>query len=166
MRRTWPEFRCASSKRRAGRACFTCLPAQSRSLSHWAHWISLQARLPSLIKMPTGCVPQTVHGQLIRPQPHTERNASMVSIQCIDSTRTGAAQGSQANWLALGIVTFVFFMWGFLTSLNDVLIPHLKSLFSLNYARSMLVQFTFFGAYFVMSLPCGKVVSRLGYKHS
>jgi FHS family L-fucose permease-like MFS transporter len=57
-------------------------------------------------------------------------------------------------------------MWGFLTSLNDILIPHLKSLFALNYAQSMLVQFTFFGAYFVMSLPCGKLVSRLGYKHS
>ena len=72
----------------------------------------------------------------------------------------------QASAFVLGIVTFVFFMWGFLTSLNDVLIPHLKSLFSLNYAQSMLVQFTFFGAYFVTSLPCGKIVSRLGYKHS
>jgi len=91
----------------------------------------------------------------------------MVSIHRID-TDHGAinADAAQANWFALGIVTFVFFMWGFLTSLNDVLIPHLKSLFSLNYAQSMLVQFTFFGAYFVMSLPCGKLVSRLGYKHS
>ena len=90
----------------------------------------------------------------------------MVSIHRVDSDQITAAPGSQANWFALGIVTFVFFMWGFLTSLNDVLIPHLKSLFSLNYAQSMLVQFTFFGAYFVMSLPCGKLVSRLGYKHS
>jgi FHS family L-fucose permease-like MFS transporter len=90
----------------------------------------------------------------------------MVSIQGIDPAPAGAAQGSRTNWVALGIVTFVFFMWGFLTSLNDVLIPHLKALFSLNYAQSMLIQFTFFGAYFVMSLPCGKVVSRLGYKQS
>jgi FHS family L-fucose permease-like MFS transporter len=91
----------------------------------------------------------------------------MVSIHRIDTDqRTATAGAAQANWFALGIVTFVFFMWGFLTSLNDVLIPHLKSLFSLNYAQSMLVQFTFFGAYFVMSLPCGKLVSRLGYKHS
>jgi FHS family L-fucose permease-like MFS transporter len=90
----------------------------------------------------------------------------MVSIHAIDSTRTTAAPAPRTNWFALGIVTFVFFMWGFLTSLNDVLIPHLKSLFSLNYAQSMLVQFTFFGAYFVMSLPCGKLVSRLGYKQS
>jgi FHS family L-fucose permease-like MFS transporter len=90
----------------------------------------------------------------------------MVSIHTSDATPTTTAPASRTNWFALGIVTFVFFMWGFLTSLNDVLIPHLKSLFSLNYAQSMLVQFTFFGAYFVMSLPCGKLVSRLGYKHS
>ncbi len=90
----------------------------------------------------------------------------MVSISGNRTTPANGASGSQSNRFALGIVTFVFFMWGFLTSLNDVLIPHLKSLFSLNYAQIMLVQFTFFGAYFVMSLPCGKVVSRLGYKHS
>jgi FHS family L-fucose permease-like MFS transporter len=90
----------------------------------------------------------------------------MVSIQGIDSASAAAGRVSRTNWFALGIVTFVFFMWGFLTSLNDVLIPHLKALFSLNYAQSMLIQFTFFGAYFVMSLPCGKLVSRLGYKQS
>src|SRR5580704_2168729 len=90
----------------------------------------------------------------------------MDSSNRIDGDQTTAAAGPRANWFALGIVTFVFFMWGFLTSLNDVLIPHLKSLFALNYAQSMLVQFTFFGAYFVMSLPCGKLVSRVGYKLS
>jgi len=90
----------------------------------------------------------------------------MVSIHRINPDQAVGTPAAQANWFALAIVTFVFFMWGFLTSLNDVLIPHLKSLFSLNYAQSMLVQFTFFGAYFVMSLPCGKLVSRLGYKQS
>ena len=90
----------------------------------------------------------------------------MVSLQRAAADQREAPSAAQANWFALAIVTFVFFMWGFLTSLNDVLIPHLKSLFSLNYAQSMLVQFTFFGAYFIMSLPCGKLVSRLGYKHS
>ncbi len=67
---------------------------------------------------------------------------------------------------ALGVVTVIFFMWGFITSLNDVLIPHLKSTFTLNYAQAMLVQFTFFGAYFVMSMPSGAVLSRLGYRRS
>jgi len=68
--------------------------------------------------------------------------------------------------MALVVVTSLFFMWGFLTCLNDILIPHLKATFSLNYAQSMLVQFTFFGAYFLMSLPAGKLVSRVGYKLS
>src|SRR5690348_14840594 len=67
---------------------------------------------------------------------------------------------------ALAVVTTIFFMWGFITVLNDVLIPHLKSVFTLDYAQVMLVQFTFFGAYFVMSLPSGKVVSRIGYRLS
>ena len=70
------------------------------------------------------------------------------------------------NRVAMAVATVIFFMWGFLTSLNDVLVPHLKSVFSLDYAHVMLVQFTFFGAYFVMSLPSGRVVSRWGYKHS
>lgn len=71
-----------------------------------------------------------------------------------------------SNKVAISIVTIIFFMWGFLTCLNDILIPHLKSLFDLNYAQSALIQFTFFGAYFIVSLPAGKVVSRIGYKNS
>ncbi|HTD28424.1 MAG TPA: sugar MFS transporter [Xanthomonadaceae bacterium] len=67
---------------------------------------------------------------------------------------------------ALSVVTAIFFMWGFITVLNDVLIPHLKSVFTLGYAQVMLVQFTFFGAYFVMSLPSGKIVSHYGYRVS
>ncbi|CAI3933058.1 Fucose permease (FucP) (PDB:3O7P) [Commensalibacter communis] len=66
--------------------------------------------------------------------------------------------------VALSVMTTVFFMWGFLTCLNDILIPHLKTVFELNYAQAMLVQFTFFGAYFLMSIPGGKIVSSLGYK--
>ncbi|WP_254063271.1 L-fucose:H+ symporter permease [Rhodanobacter sp. L36] len=67
--------------------------------------------------------------------------------------------------MAMGVLTTVFFMWGLLTALNDVLIPHLKSTFQLNYAQAMLVQFTFFGAYFLMALPAGKLVAVLGYKN-
>lgn len=66
--------------------------------------------------------------------------------------------------MAMAVVTTIFFMWGFLTALNDILIPHLKAVFELNYFRAMLVQFTFFGAYFLMSLPAGRLVARLGYK--
>ena len=68
--------------------------------------------------------------------------------------------------LAFGVVTAVFFMWGFITVLNDVLVPHLKSVFDLNYSRTMDIQLWFFGAYFLMSLPSGKVVSTIGCKNS
>ena len=66
--------------------------------------------------------------------------------------------------MALAVATTIFFMWGFLTCLNDILIPHLKAVFELNYAKAMLVQFTFFGTYFLMSLPAGRLVAHLGYK--
>lgn len=65
---------------------------------------------------------------------------------------------------ALIVLTSLFFMWGLITSLNDILIPHLKAAFSLSYVEAMLVQFCFFGAYFVMSVPSGYLVERAGYK--
>ena len=66
--------------------------------------------------------------------------------------------------VALVAMTAIFFMWGFITELNDVLIPHLKSVFELKYWQAMLVQFCFFGAYLVMAVPAGLVVGRVGYK--
>jgi FHS family L-fucose permease-like MFS transporter len=54
-------------------------------------------------------------------------------------------------------------MWGFVTVLNDVLVPHLKSIFDLNYARVMLIQFSFFSAYFIFSIPSAKLIDRIGY---
>jgi FHS family L-fucose permease-like MFS transporter len=73
--------------------------------------------------------------------------------------------GSATNYTApLAVLTTLFFMWGFLTCLNDIIIPHLKAVFELNYAKAMLIQFAFFTAYFVMSLPSGRIVTRLGYK--
>ncbi|WP_213610988.1 sugar MFS transporter [Pseudoalteromonas sp.] len=79
-----------------------------------------------------------------------------------------AAENSQkpgsTHSFALTSLTTLFFMWGFLTCLNDILIPYLKGLFSLNYTQAMLVQFCFFGAYFVMSIPAGKLVSKIGYQ--
>ncbi|GAA60461.1 glucose/galactose transporter [Pseudoalteromonas sp. BSi20652] len=65
---------------------------------------------------------------------------------------------------ALTSLTSLFFMWGFITCLNDILIPHLKAVFDLTYVQAMLVQFCFFGAYFLMSLPSGHIVKKLGYK--
>ena len=66
----------------------------------------------------------------------------------------------------MAVMTTTFFMWGFVTSLNDILIPHLKAIFDLNYAQSMLVQFIFFSAYFIMAQPSAKVISWLGYQKS
>ena len=65
---------------------------------------------------------------------------------------------------ALVVLTSLFFMWGLITSLNDILIPHLKAAFELTYVQVMLIQFCFFGAYFVTSLPWGVFVERAGYK--
>ena len=65
---------------------------------------------------------------------------------------------------ALTVLTSLFFMWGFLTCLNDILIPHLKAVFTLNYAEAMLIQFSFFAAYFIVSLPSGIIVEKIGYK--
>lgn len=62
------------------------------------------------------------------------------------------------------IITILFFMWGFLTCLNDVLIPHLKAVYTLNYVQAMLVQFCFFGAYFVVSIPAGYLIKKIGYQ--
>ncbi len=67
---------------------------------------------------------------------------------------------------AMAMVSSLFFAWGFLTCLNDILIPHLKNIFDLNYAEVMLVQFAFFSSYFVFSMPAGRVVEWLGYKRA
>src|ERR1700723_26799 len=66
----------------------------------------------------------------------------------------------------LAVVTTLFFMWGFLTCLNDILVPHLKPIFDLNYTEIMLIQFAFFGAYFVFSIPSAKIIDWIGYQRS
>src|SRR5437762_2902085 len=66
----------------------------------------------------------------------------------------------------LAIVTTLFFMWGFLTCLNDILVPHLRSIFDLSYARVMLIQFAFFSAYFLFSVPWSRIVNAIGYQRT
>lgn len=83
--------------------------------------------------------------------------------QPLSATENSQKPGS-THTFALTSLTTLFFMWGFLTCLNDILIPYLKGMFSLNYTQAMLVQFCFFGAYFVMSIPAGKLVSKIGYQ--
>jgi FHS family L-fucose permease-like MFS transporter len=66
----------------------------------------------------------------------------------------------------IALMVSLFFIFGIITVFNDVLIPHLKSVFSLSYIQAMLIQFAFFSAYFLMALPASKVINRFGYKNS
>jgi len=79
---------------------------------------------------------------------------------------TAAPSGAPRYTGALITVTTLFFMWGFLTALNDILVPHLKSIFELNYREVILVQTAFFSAYFFFSLPSGMLIDRVGYKRA
>jgi FHS family L-fucose permease-like MFS transporter len=80
------------------------------------------------------------------------------------SDHNAAGGKAKAFTLAFAVVTSLFFIFGFITCLNDILVPHLKSLFQLDYTQAALVQFCFFSAYFVASLPAGRLVARMGYK--
>jgi MFS transporter, FHS family, L-fucose permease len=86
-------------------------------------------------------------------------------LTTLRSTSVATAGAPAENYTRpLAIVTTLFFMWGFLTCLNDILVPHLKSIFDLSYARVMLIQFAFFSAYFLFSIPWSKVVNAIGYQ--
>ena len=74
----------------------------------------------------------------------------------------GQAQGKQT--FAFIAMTCLFFFWGFITVLNDILIPFLKESFDLNYTQAMLVQFCFFGAYFIVSPFAGRLIDKVGYQ--
>ncbi|MEM8908391.1 MAG: glucose/galactose MFS transporter, partial [Bacteroidota bacterium] len=68
------------------------------------------------------------------------------------------------NRTAFFFLVSLFFMWAFLTALNDILIPFVKELFNFGYAQAALVQFCFFGAFAIMGWPAAKVLERFGYK--
>jgi FHS family L-fucose permease-like MFS transporter len=80
------------------------------------------------------------------------------------SPHAQTSREGSGNTFPMMVVTLLFFMWGLITSLNDVLIPHLKSIYTLTYVQAMLVQFCFFGAYFIVSIPAGILIKRLGYQ--
>lgn len=83
----------------------------------------------------------------------------------VSKPQNQVSQTSSGNFtFALVILTSLFFMWGFLTCLNDILIPHLKAIFSLNYTQVMLIQFCFFTAYFLVSYPAGIILEKIGYQ--
>lgn len=82
-----------------------------------------------------------------------------------NSTATVAdGQPKTTQTFAFIAMTCLFFFWGFITVLNDILIPFLKESFDLNYTQAMLVQFCFFGAYFIVSPFAGKLIDKVGYQ--
>src|SRR6202161_3081153 len=87
-----------------------------------------------------------------------------VNINTATTAPSYSPAPASTNIAAMSMVTTLFFFWGFVTVLNDILVPHLKSIFDLNYAKVMLVQFAFFSAYFIFSIPSAKVVDAIGYK--
>jgi FHS family L-fucose permease-like MFS transporter len=89
-----------------------------------------------------------------------------MAIASVGKSATITKPPATTNVSAMAVVTTLFFMWGFLTCLNDILIPHLKAIFDLNYAQVMLVQLAFFLSYAVFALPAGKMVEWIGYKQT
>ncbi len=79
---------------------------------------------------------------------------------------SGAPDLEGTDIRAMSIATTLFFMWGFLTCLNDILIPHLKHIFTLDYTKVMLVNSAFFGSYFIFAIPGGKIIEWVGYKRT
>lgn len=88
----------------------------------------------------------------------------MVNVSTASPTKAATAGETQKYPAALAMVTVLFFFWGFVTVLNDILVPHLKSVFDLTYTKVMLIQFAFFAAYFIFSIPSAKVIDAIGYK--
>ena len=80
------------------------------------------------------------------------------------SSKKVGEQPQQTQRFAFIAMTCLFFFWGFITVLNDILIPFLKDSFNLNYTQAMLVQFCFFGAYFIVSPFAGKLIDKVGYQ--
>jgi len=81
------------------------------------------------------------------------------------STATAAPPSTGTSYgPALAVLTTLFFIWGSLTSLNDVIIPFAQNTFKVNIAESMLIQTAFFLAYFIFSIPSAKIIDWIGYK--
>lgn len=82
------------------------------------------------------------------------------------STPQSVSQPSSSYTVPLAVVTSLFFMWGSLTSLNDVLIPYAQHVFNIKIDASMLIQTAFFSAYFIFSVPAAKIIDWIGYKRA
>jgi FHS family L-fucose permease-like MFS transporter len=90
-----------------------------------------------------------------------------MAVGTASDSRVNTSTGAQGSYFApMVLMVSLYFSIGFITSLNDILVPHFKDIFHLTNTLALLVQFCFFGAYFVMSIPAGLIVGRIGYKSS
>ena len=89
-----------------------------------------------------------------------------MAMTSVGTTQSLSDSPSTTNYSAMAMMTTLFFIWGFCTVLNDALIPHLQSVFNLNYTRASLIQLFFFGSYFVFAQPAGKLIERVGYQRT
>jgi FHS family L-fucose permease-like MFS transporter len=81
-------------------------------------------------------------------------------------TQQQAAAGGHDYRPALTLLASLFFMWGFITVINNTLLPHLRSVFDLDYTQTTLIESVWFVAYFVASLPSARLIARIGYQRS
>ena len=82
------------------------------------------------------------------------------------SAPAGSASGTAKYGPALALLTSLFFIWGFITVINNTLLPHLRSVFDLNYTQTTLIESTWFIGYLVASVPAAKLIERAGYKRA
>lgn len=80
--------------------------------------------------------------------------------------QSGASGAGVRYGPALSLLASLFFMWGFITVINNTLLPHLRSVFELNYTQTTLIESVWFIAYFVASIPSAKLIEWVGYKKS
>ncbi len=84
----------------------------------------------------------------------------------LGGTTTAASGGSPSYRSALTLLASLFFMWGFITVINNTLLPHLRSVFDLSYTQTTLIESVWFIAYFFASIPSAKLIERVGYPRS
>ena len=85
----------------------------------------------------------------------------MENIAVDENPRNSNERGYKGTFM---LMSSLFFMWGAIVSLNDILVPHLKSLFNMTYTETMLIQFCYSGAYFTMAVPASFGIGKIGYK--
>src|SRR3954467_13973271 len=101
----------------------------------------------------------------------SERKGSMAGpIARVDPsaarTAVAVARDRGGYGAALSLLASLFFMWGFITVINNTLLPHLRSVFDLDYTQTTLIESVWFIAYFVASIPSAKLIERVGYKRA